>query len=160
MHVNCSRKIIISSKHLSIFYWMKINKYLQIFGKYMTNWFEIKHNLTFFLGFLFSYVLYFEGKTRRKWLTDMTLTWGIVPWPWPQVIFKIYPAYRFINLLQIVFAERRDFHIVSKIQSKQDSIIWFQNVPEDRFPWSRQPTVGWDHCFKVCRASFVLLFRF
>lgn len=77
MHVNCSRKIIISSKYLLIFYWMKINKYLQIFGKYMTNWFEIKHNLTFFLGFLFSYVLYFEGKTRRKWLTDMTLTWGM-----------------------------------------------------------------------------------
>lgn len=158
MHVNCSRKIIISSKYLLIFYWMKINKYLQIFGKYMTNWFEIKHNLTFFWDFYFLSVLW--GKNKEKVINRHDLDLRYVPWPWPQVIFKIYPAYRFINLLQIVFAERRDFHIVSKIQSKQDSIIWFQNVPEDRFPWSRQPTVGWDHCFKVCRASFVLLFRF
>lgn len=160
MHVNCSRKIIISSKYLLIFYWMKINKYLQIFGKYMTNWFEIKHNLTFFLGFLFSYVLYFEGKTRRKWLTDMTLTGGMYHDLDPKWYLKYTQRTDSSTLLQIVFAERRDFHIVSKIQSKQDSIIWFQNVPEDRFPRSRQPTVGWDHCFKVCRASFVLLFRF
>lgn len=39
----------------------------------MINWFEIKYNL----GFLFFYVLYFEGKIRRKWLIDMILIWGM-----------------------------------------------------------------------------------
>lgn len=43
----------------------------------MINWFEIKYNLIFFLGFLFFYVLYFEGKIRRKWLIDMILIWGM-----------------------------------------------------------------------------------
>lgn len=138
--------------------WKSINIYRFLVNKWLI---DLKSNtIWLFSGISIFLCSVLWGKNKEKVINRHDLDLRYVPWPWPQVIFKIYPAYRFINLLQIVFAERRDFHIVSKIQSKQDSIIWFQNVPEDRFPWSRQPTVGWDHCFKVCRASFVLLFRF
>lgn len=138
--------------------WKSINIYRFLVNKWLI---DLKSNtIWFFSGISIFLCSVLWGKNKEKVINRHDLDLRYVPWPWPQVIFKIYPAYRFINLLQIVFAERRDFHIVSKIQSKQDSIIWFQNVPEDQFPRSRQPTVGWDHCFKVCRASFVLLFRF